>query len=128
MLGSFFNFLLMWKTKAEALAGVPAKERKEYGSSQDNCWRCGRGGHKTFECYAGTTTEGTSLPTAPTKGASSVKRKRDNKELNEAPTPKQSRKTVIKTEDDDMREAAAAWAENRETTGVWGHDTSDSDF
>ena len=63
-----------WKKKDEALAGVLAKERKEYGSSRDNCWLCGRGGHKTFECYAGTTTGGTSLPMAPWKGACSAKR------------------------------------------------------
>jgi len=41
----------------------------------DNCWRCGRPGHKTFECYAFTTSQGTSLPEAPWK-AVAVTRKR----------------------------------------------------
>jgi len=27
-----------WGTKKEALAGVPTKERKEYGASQEGCW------------------------------------------------------------------------------------------
>jgi len=63
------------KTKEEALVGVPTKERKEYRSSKDNCWGCGQAGDKTFECYVGTTTGGTMLPTAPWRGASSAKRK-----------------------------------------------------
>ena len=117
-----------WGTKEEALAGVPAKERKEYRASRDGCWRCGRTGHKTFECYAGTTTGGTALPTAPWKGASSAKRKRTLEESRDAPAAKQVRTTLIKTEDEDMREAAAAWSKDRRETGVWAQDTDDSDF
>jgi len=115
-----------WQTKEEALAGVPTKERKEYGSSKDNCWRCGRAGHNTFECYVGTTTGGTVLPTAPWRGASSAKRKRDGDNNVEAPAQKQSKVTTIKTEDDDMRDAAAAWAKDRIT--VWDNGDEDSDF
>jgi len=115
-----------WKTKEEALAGVPTKERKEYGSSKDNCWWCGQAGHKTFECYAGTTMGGTTLPTAPWRGASSTKRKWDGDENAEILAPKQSKVTTIKTEDDDMRDVAAAWAKDQIT--VWDNDDEDSDF
>jgi len=115
-----------WKTKEEALAGVPTKKRKEYRSSKDNCWRCGWTGHKTFECYAGTTTGGTVLPTAPWRGASSAKRKRDGDNNVEAPAQKQSKVTTIKTKDDDMRDAVAAWAKDRIT--VWDNGDEDSDF
>jgi len=51
-----------------ALKGVSAKEQEEYKAT-DGCWRCGRPGHKTFECYAFTTAQGTSLPVAPWKTA-----------------------------------------------------------
>jgi len=79
-----------------------------------------------FECYAGTTTGGTALPTAPWRGASSAKRKRDGDENVETPAPKQSKVTTIKIEDDDMRDAAAAWAKDQIT--VWDNDDEDWDF
>jgi len=60
-----FRQLGHWGTKEEALAGVPTKECKEYKASREGYWQCGRTGHKTFNCYAGTTTGGTTLPTAP---------------------------------------------------------------
>ena len=115
-------------TKEEALAGVPAREQKEYGASRDGCWRCKRTGHKTFECYAGTTYVGTALPAAPWKGASSAIRKRALEEAEDAPTAKQGRTTHIKTEDEEMREAAAAWTKDQQETGVCAQDTNDSDF
>jgi len=40
-----------WVSLETALKGVPMKEQEEYKTT-DNCWRCGRPGHKTFECYA----------------------------------------------------------------------------
>jgi len=57
-----------WVSLETALKGVPTKEREEYKTT-DGCWRCGRPGHKTFECYAFTTAQGTSLPVAPWKTA-----------------------------------------------------------
>ena len=121
-----FGQLGYWKTKEEALARVPTKERKEYGSSKDNCWRCSQAGHKTFKCYAATTTGGTTLPRAPWRGASSAKRKRDDDKNTETPAPNQSKVTTIKTEDDDMRDVAAAWAEDR--VAIWDKDDQDSEF
>jgi len=107
-----------WKAKEEALTGVRIRERKEYGSSKDNCWRGGRAGHKTFECCTGTTTGGTALPTAHWQGASSAKHKRDDDKNVETPAPKQSKVTTIKTEDDDMRDATAAWAKTGSPSGT----------
>jgi len=57
-----------WVSLETALQGVPPKEQEEYKAT-DSCWRCGRPGHKTFECYAFTTARGTSLPAAPWKAA-----------------------------------------------------------
>jgi len=57
-----------WVSLETALKGVPPKEQEEYKAT-DGCWRCGRPGHKTFECYAFTTAQGTSLPVAPWKTA-----------------------------------------------------------
>jgi len=60
--------------------------------------------------------------------ASSAKRKRALEEAEDAPTAKKARTTHIKTEDEDMREAAAAWTKDQQETGVWPQDTDDSDF
>jgi len=57
-----------WVSLETALKGVPAKEQEEYKAT-DGCRRCRRPGHKTFECYAFTTAQGTSLPVAPWKTA-----------------------------------------------------------
>jgi len=38
-----------WGSKEGALKVIPAKEQEEYGLSHDDCWRCGRPGHRTFE-------------------------------------------------------------------------------
>ena len=65
---------------------------------------------------------------APWKGASNAKHQRDDEELYEAPASKQVKTTAIKTEDEDMREAAAAWTRDCRETGVWEQDTDESDF
>jgi len=57
-----------WVSLETALQGDPPKEQEEYKATE-NCWRCGRPGHKTFECYAFTTSRGTSIPAAPWKTA-----------------------------------------------------------
>jgi len=58
-----------WASKDEALKGVPPKEREEYGESEKDCWRCGRMGHRTFDCFFFETRRGTKLPLAPWKTA-----------------------------------------------------------
>jgi len=54
-----------WATKEDALKGVLKAEKEKYGQSREDCWRCGRSGYKTYECYAFTTKKGTDLPKAP---------------------------------------------------------------
>ena len=56
-----------WASKEEALKGVPQKEQEAYFKNGDDCWRCGRAGHRTFECFLFSTLEGTPLPKAPWK-------------------------------------------------------------
>jgi len=58
-----------WGSKEEALRGVLQKEQETYFQNRDDCWRCGRPGHKTFECFSFNTLQGTALPKAPWKAA-----------------------------------------------------------
>jgi len=101
-----------WASKDAALTGVPAKEREEYGKSKDDCWRCGRSGHRTYECYAGSTKRGTSLPTAPWKVSAVRREKRKRSEEPEAPIPAKQQKVAA--------------VETMDTAPLW--EESDSDF
>jgi len=74
-----------WGTKDAALKGVPPKEQEEYSQQRDNCWRCGRSGYKTFECFSFNTTKGTPLPTAPWKVSAVAEGKRKRSEELEEP-------------------------------------------
>jgi len=89
-----------WKSREDALKGVPSGEKEEYGKSWDNCWRCGREGHKTYECYAFTTAKGTSLPPAPWKVAAVApgKRKR-SEEPEETPMTKNQKVAAVEEMD-----------------------------
>ena len=102
-----------WVTKDEALRGVPTAEKEEYGRSREDCWRCGRNGHKTYECYAGTTKKGTALPAAPWK-VSAVGQGKRKREEEEAPAAKQQRIAAVETMNTDA--ARPLW------------DDSESDF
>jgi hypothetical protein len=78
-----------WDSKDEALKGLAADEKKEYGASKKNCCRCGRERHRTFECYASTTKRGTALLAAPGKSISSASKKRSREDDEEkAPVTK----------------------------------------
>jgi len=101
-----------WVSKEAALTGVPAKEREEYGRSNDDCWRCGRSGHRTYECFAGSTKKGTSLPTAPWKVSAVHGEKRKRSEEPEAPIPAKQQKVAA--------------VEVMDTAPLW--EESDSDF
>ena len=114
--GRWYGQKTSWVTKDEALKGVPAAEREEYGKSREDCWRCGRNGHKTYECYAGTTKKGTTLPIAPWKvsAVGQGKRKRDEEETTPA---KHQKVAAVETMDTDHGSSLAQRWEN-----------SDSDF
>jgi len=89
-----------WGSKEDALKGVPAKEQEEYGLSREDCWRGGRPGYRTFECFSFNTRRGTTLPLAPWKVAAvGTKRPREEEE-NPAPA-KQQKIVAVKTMDTD---------------------------
>jgi len=107
--GRWYGQKTSWTTKDEALKGVPTAEREEYGKSREDCWRCGRNGHKTYECYAGTTKRGTTLPTAPWKvsAVGQGKRKRDEEDTHPA---KQQKVAAVETMETDA--VAPLWEDS----------------
>jgi len=91
-----------WASKEEALKGVLQKEQETYFKNRDDCWRCGRTGHRTFECYSFSTLQGTLLPKAPWKAATVAvsKGKRGREEAEEGlPATKQQKVAAVETMD-----------------------------
>jgi len=88
-----------WASKDAAVAGVPAKEQEEYGRSRNDCWRCGRSTHKTYECFSFNTKKGTALPPAPWKASAVIqgKRKRSEEPEEAAPANKQQKVAAVVT-------------------------------
>jgi len=82
--------LTKWENTAAALKGVPQQEIDAHKRNQDGCWRCGRTGHKTFECFSFQTVQGTALPAAPWKAAAV------GESLALAPLPKRPREMTIR--------------------------------
>jgi len=110
-----------WVNLETALQGVPQKEAEEYKAT-DNCWRCGRPGHRTFECYAFTTSQGTRLPAIQGKAAAATDR---------APPAQGKRKASEEPAERQNKQQKVAAVEPKEKEGVdsiapW--DDSDSDF
>jgi len=83
--GKQFGTRGTWATREEALKGVPRDEREEYGKNEEDCWRCGKPGHRTHECYAFNTQKGTPLPPAPWKASAVGQGKRKRSEESEQP-------------------------------------------
>jgi len=104
----------MWSTQDEAMKGVPNAEKEEYRQDRDGCWRCGRGGHKTFECLSFQTRKGTKLPPAPWKTAvvSAPTGKRGREEDKEETAAKQQKIAAVETMEVD-------------TMPMWESDNSD---
>jgi len=87
-----------WPTKEVALKGVPGAEREEYKQSREDCWRCGRNGHKTYECFSFQTRKGTTLPPAPWKASAAIQGKRKgSEEPEDFPAPKQQKVATVET-------------------------------
>ena len=94
-----------WASKEEALKGVPQKEQEAYFKNRDDCWRCGRTGHRTFECFSFSTLQGTQLPKAPWKAAtvavSGEKRRREEAE-EKLPATKKQKVAAVETMDTEV--------------------------
>jgi len=104
-----------WASKDEAMKGVPVKEQEEYGQKRDDCWRCGRSGHRTFECFSFNTLRGTTLPKAPWKAVSAgQKQGREDEDDEKGPATKQQKVAAVETMETDA--VAPLWED------------SDSDF
>ena len=84
-----------WASKDAALTGVPAKEKEEYGKSPEDCWRCGRSGHRTYECFSFNTKKGTTLPPAPWKAAAVREKRKRTEEPEERPAAKQQKVSAV---------------------------------
>jgi hypothetical protein len=106
-----------WKSVSEALEGVPQGEIEAHKKDRDNCWRCRRSGHRTFDCYSFSTTNGTPLPKAPWKVAAAPevhrpdKRKREEENPVE-PAPKQQKVAAVETMD--LETSGPVWEESEE--------------
>jgi len=87
-----------WPTMDEAMKGLPNNEKEEYRQSREDCWRCGRTGHKTYECLSFKTQKGTVLPPAPWKvGAVSDEKRKQDGEEDAIPTAKQRKVAAVET-------------------------------
>jgi len=103
-----------WPSQDAALKGVPSKEAEEYRMSQEDCWRCGRPGHRTYDCFSFQTVQGTALPPAPWKVAAVETTKRKREDEPEEPAAAKQQKMVAVEE---MATDLPLWA-----------DSEDSDF
>jgi len=89
-----------WPTMDEAMKGLPNDEKEEYCQSREDCWRCGRTGHKTYECLSFKTRNGTVLPPAPWKiGAVSEGKRKQDDEGEATPAAKQQKVVAVETMD-----------------------------
>jgi len=98
---SWFGKSDTWPTIDEAMKGLPHGEKEEYRQSREDCWRCRRSGHKTYECLSFKTRKGTVLPPAPWKAAAvteGTKRKRGEEE-EAPPAAKQQKIAAVETMD-----------------------------
>jgi len=92
-----------WPLQEVALKGVPSKEAEEYRKNWEDCWRCGRPGHRTYNCFSFQKVQGTALPPAPWKVAAveTTKRKREN-ETEEPLTAKQQKVAAVEAMTTDL--------------------------
>ena len=91
-----------WESTGATLWGVPQNEIDAHKKIKDGCWRCGRTGHRTYDCFSFQTTQGTELPSAPwkvggvanTQETSKGKRKREEGPTG-APAAKQQKVAAV---------------------------------
>jgi hypothetical protein len=101
-----------WK---DALAGVNHAEVEEHKAAKAGCWRCGRDGHHSTECYARTTKRGTALPATPGVAAAVGKRPCEEEEeeadVSDIPTAKKRDTSAAVIQCEEGREVPL-WAED----------------
>jgi hypothetical protein len=89
----------------EALQNVPQSEIDKHKKDKADCWRCGRSGHKMYECYAKKTVGGTELASGG-KTASLGKRKRndevDNEQEKSKGKDKKAKTAAVRQDDEDI--------------------------
>jgi hypothetical protein len=110
----------VWKTIKEAFQGVPQDEIDNHKKNPEGCFRCGRNGHRTTDCYAQKTIEGTALPMGKSSavGSKTEKRKREDEPATTTHAPKQPKTAAVKAEEEvDMRDVP-----------VWMANSDESDF
>jgi hypothetical protein len=109
----------IFQSGKEALEGVSQDEIDRHKTSKADCIRCGRDGHKMYDCYAKATTNGVQLPDAKGKGKVSAvtsKRKRSDESAKETaalPTSESSSKkqkvAAVREDDEAMSQAPRIW-------------------
>jgi hypothetical protein len=107
----------IWKSIREAFHGVLQSEIDNHKKNEGGCFRCGRDGHRTTDCYALKTIEGTPLPEGKADAIASAAGKRKRDDESTTPVAKQGKTAAVLTNDEDMREAP-----------VWVEDSDESDF
>ena len=110
-----------WGHIGAALKGVPQAEIEDHKKVQDGCWRCGRTGHRTFDCYSFQTMQGTALPPAPWK----VPAARTN---GPAPTGKRNREDEPETVPPLKQQKVAAVEAIETDLPLWANSEEESDF
>jgi len=101
-----------WGSVDEAMKGIPPTEKEEYRQDRDGCWRCGRGGYKTYKYLAFNTRRGTKLPPAPWKVGTVTEGKAckcEAEENEESPATKQQKVVAVETMEVD---ALPIWESN----------------
>jgi len=115
-----------WGHIGAALKGVPQAEIENHKKVQDGCWRCGRTGHRTFDCFSFQTAQGTALPPAPWKVAAAARSEQTT-------TPASGKRRQAQEPEEEARPAAKqqkiAAVETMETDlPLWANSEEESDF
>jgi hypothetical protein len=111
---------LSGKDGKEEFQGVPQDEIDNHKKIPEGCFRCGRNGYRTTDCYAQKTIEGTALPMGKSSavGSGTEKCKREDEPATTTHAPKQPKTAAVKAEKEvDMRDVP-----------VWIGNSDESDF
>jgi len=94
----------LWQGLREELHGVPQNEIDDHKKTPQGCWRCGRGNHSAYQCYARTTKKGTTLAEVSGHVSATTGAKRKHKETEHT--------IAAAGEEEDQSEAPQAWAQD----------------